>query len=279
MSSPILEVKNVSFSYDENEYILKDISFNVNQGEILGVLGPNGGGKSTLMKIISGLQRPTKGEIYFNGKNIKDYTHYPFELFSYVAQSSELNVVLPVRVYEYLDFSKSIFKIKDNNIIDEMLDLVGISHKKDALVSSLSGGERQRVLIARAMLKKPELLLLDEPTKGLDSNGQDQLLHLIDQIRTKDKTAVVIVDHNINQIIKSCQKILCLNRHFHWHDSKDFLTKDVLEDVYHCEFEHLLIHEKDLESPKSTHTHDHKFCNHDHHGEKSNAHSIIRRNK
>lgn len=278
MSSSILEVKNVSFSYDGTEFILKDISFSVNQGEILGVLGPNGGGKSTLMKIISGLTKPTSGDIFFKGKDIKEMKNYPYHLFSYVPQTSELNVVLPVRVCEYLDFSKSIFNLKDENIIDEMLDLVGIAHKKNALVSSLSGGERQRVLIARAMLKRPELLLLDEPTKGLDSNGQDQLLHLIEKIRNKDKTAVIIVDHNINQIIKSCQNILCLNRHYHWHDSKDFLTKGVLEDVYHCEFEHLLIHEKDMESNENAH-HDHKYCSHDHHADKSSAHSFIRRNK
>ncbi|MBY0416134.1 MAG: ATP-binding cassette domain-containing protein, partial [Bdellovibrionales bacterium] len=145
--------------------------------------------------------------------------------------------------------------------------------------SKLSGGEKQRVLIARAMIQKPKLLLLDEPTKGLDSNGQDQLLALIETIKKRDNTAVMIVDHNINQIIKSCQNILCLNRHSHWHDHRDFLTKNILEDIYHCEFEHLLIHEKDLEhtSDHSVHTNEHHFCNHDHSAKADSPHAFIRK--
>lgn len=279
MSDVILRAEKISFSYDGVEPILKDISFSLKKGESLGVLGPNGGGKSTLMKIIAGLLKASSGEIYFNETPLSQYHHYPYELFSYVPQSSELNTIMPVRVSEYLDFSMSQHKIKNSKLIDELLDLVGIAHKKNALVSQLSGGEKQRVLIARAMIQKPKLLLLDEPTKGLDSNGQDQLLGLIETIKKRDQTAVMIVDHNINQIIKSCQNILCLNRHYHWHDHRDFLTKNILEDIYHCEFEHLLIHEKDLETNQAPDHHDHQFCNHDHGTEnkESKTHPFIRR--
>ena len=179
-----------------------------------------------------------------------------------------------------MDFTKSLLKniesIPDNN---ELLDLVGILHKKDSLISSLSGGEKQRVLLARALINRPKLLLLDEPTKGLDSNGQDQLLAIIEKIKARDKTAVMIVDHNINQIIRNCHKILCLNRTYHWHNNTDLLTRNILEDVYHCEFEHLLIHEND--SNKNTEITDadhHLFCNHDHSTEKD-PHSLLRRKK
>ncbi len=265
MSDIILRAENLGFSYDDSGSILKDISFTLKKGESLGVLGPNGGGKSTLMKIIAGLLKPTSGEIYFHEKALSTMPSYPYHLFSYVPQTNELNPTMPVKVYEFLDFSISHFKIKDKNLLDELLALVGMSHKKNSLISKLSGGEKQRVLIARAMIQKPELLLLDEPTKGLDSNGQDQLLSLIETIKRRDHTAVMIVDHNINQIIKSCQNILCLNRHSHWHDHRDFLTKNILEDIYHCEFEHLLIHEKDLQNnERAPHSHDHHFCGHDH---------------
>jgi len=276
MNDVILRADKLSFSYDGVEPILKDISFSLKKGESLGVLGPNGGGKSTLMKIIAGLLKAESGEIYFNEKPISSYGNYPFQLFSYVPQSSELNPTMPVKVTEFMDFSMALYKIKNPKLIDELLELVGMSHKKDSLLSKLSGGEKQRVLIARAMIQKPQLLLLDEPTKGLDSNGQDQLLSLIETIKKRDNTAVMIVDHNINQIIKSCQNILCINRHYHWHDHRDFLTKNILEDVYHCEFEHLLIHEKDLETE---HSHNHQFCDHDHGTpEKTNsAHPFIRR--
>ncbi|MBC7712606.1 MAG: ABC transporter ATP-binding protein [Rhizobacter sp.] len=261
MSETILRAEKISFSYDGYDPILKDISFSLKRGESLGVLGPNGGGKSTLMKIIAGLLKPSSGEIFFNEKPVSEFKGYPFHLFSYVPQSSELNPTMPVKVFEFLDFSMSLYKIKNPKLIEELLEIVGISHKKNSLLSKLSGGEKQRVLIARAMIQKPQLLLLDEPTKGLDSKGQDQLLALIENIKKRDGTAVMIVDHNINQIIKSCQNILCLNRNYHWHDHKDFLTKNILEDIYHCEFEHLLIHEKDL---GTDHPHNHHFCEHDH---------------
>lgn len=275
MSDIILRAQKISFSYENSEEpILKDISFILKKGESLGVLGPNGGGKSTLMKIIAGLLKPSSGELYFDERPLSSYVKYPFHLFSYVPQSSELNAIMPVKVYELLDFTTSFYKIKNPKLIDELLELVGMSHKKNTLLSKLSGGEKQRVLIARAMVNKPKLLLLDEPTKGLDSNGQDQLLSLIETIKKTNQTAVMIVDHNINQIIKSCHNILCLNRHHHWHDHRDFLTKNILEDIYHCEFEHLLIHEKDLETQNS---HDHRFCNHDHEINTQNSHPFIRK--
>ncbi|MBP9680982.1 MAG: metal ABC transporter ATP-binding protein [Bacteriovorax sp.] len=278
MTHPLLHAEKICYSYNGENPTLKDISFSLYEGESLGVLGPNGGGKSTLMKIIAGLILPDSGEIFFEGKKSSDFKTYPYEKFSYVPQHSELNSILPVKVSEYMDFAKSLYKNISQNEIDELLNLVGIFHKKDSLISKLSGGEKQRVLLARALLNKPKLLLLDEPTKGLDSNGQDQLLTIIEKIKTRDHSAVMIVDHNINQIIRNCHKILCLNRTYHWHDHRDLLTKNILEDIYHCEFEHLLIHENDLQN-KSEHSYsDHHFCNHDH-THHPGAHSYIRGKK
>jgi zinc transport system ATP-binding protein len=264
MSTPILRADKLCYSYDGIAPTLKDISFSLFEGESLGVLGPNGGGKSTLMKIIVGLLKAESGDLYFDEKNVREFKRYPFEKFSYVPQNSELNTILPVKVSEYMNFARALYKNISDKQIDELLDLVGILHKKNSLISQLSGGERQRVLLARALINKPKLLLLDEPTKGLDSNGQDQLLAIIEKIKTRDKTAVMIVDHNINQIIRNCHKILCLNRTYHWHDHRDLLTKNILEDVYHCEFEHLLIHENDLHNNADHTSADHTFCNHDH---------------
>lgn len=281
-TEPILKAEKISFSYDKVSPTLKDISFSLFEGESLGVLGPNGGGKSTLMKIIAGLVKADSGKILFEGTSLDELQSYPFDKFSYVPQNSELNTILPVKVSEYMDFTKSLYKNKKNKTPidnDELLELVGILHKKDSLISSLSGGEKQRVLLARALINRPKLLLLDEPTKGLDSNGQDQLLAIIEKIKTRDKTAVMIVDHNINQIIRNCHKILCLNRTYHWHNNTDLLTKNILEDVYHCEFEHLLIHENDSsKNTEITDAHHHLFCNHDHSAEKD-PHSLLRRKK
>ncbi len=265
-SKTILRAEDLSFSYNDESPTLKNISFSLNAGESLGVLGPNGGGKTTLMKIVAGLLRLKSGNLFINDINILDYKKYPYELFSYVPQNSDLNTTLPVKVYEYMQFTTSLFPEKmKNRSIDEILEIVGIHHKRNSLISKLSGGEKQRVLLARALINKPILMLLDEPTKGLDSNGQDQLLNLIENIKRIDQTSVMIVDHNINQIIRNCQKILCLNGSLHWHDHRDLLTKNILEDVYHCEFEHLLIHENDLFHETSINSQsDHHFCGHDH---------------
>lgn len=280
--SAVLKAEKISFSYEGVDPVLKDISFSLEKGESLGVLGPNGGGKSTLMKIIAGLLAPDSGELFFDGKKVSDFNKYPYHLFSYVPQTSELNATMPIRVSEYMNYTFSLHaKNKNLNLnhqtIDQLLEMVGIVHKKNELLSKLSGGEKQRVLLARALIQKPKILLLDEPTKGLDSNGQDQLLSLIEKIKAQDGTAIMIVDHNINQIIRSCHKILCLNRHFHWHDHRDFLTKNILENVYHCEFEHLLIHDQD-----SSPSHHHQFCDHDHEPKSSSgtpSHPFIRRQK
>ncbi|MDO9183298.1 MAG: ATP-binding cassette domain-containing protein [Bacteriovorax sp.] len=282
MTEPVavLRADKISFSYNGEAPTLKDISFSLYSGESLGVLGPNGGGKSTLLKIIVGLLKADSGTIFFDEKSSSEFKKYPFEKFSYVPQNSELNTILPVKVSEYMDFAKSLYK-DDNSLseIDELLELVGILHKKDSLISKLSGGEKQRVLLARALITNPKLLLLDEPTKGLDSNGQDQLLAIIEKIKKRDKTAVMIVDHNINQIIRNCHKILCLNRTYHWHDHTDLLTKNILEDVYHCEFEHLLIHENDLDNNAKINEADHHlFCDHNHSSDKE-THSLLRRKK
>ncbi len=259
----ILRAENISYSYDGLHPVLKEVSFSINAGESLGVLGPNGGGKSTLMKIIAGLLKVKSGKIFFNNTPSTQFINFPYHLFSYVPQNSELNTTLPVNVDEYMDFTSSLYPKSQTSISnDELLNMVGMLEKKHYLISMLSGGERQRVLIARALICSPQLILLDEPTKGLDSSGQDQLLSIIQDIQTKHKTAVMIVDHNINQIIKNCDKILCLNRSLHWHDHKEMLTKDVLENIYHCEFEHLLIHEKDINSNHIVH--DHHFCEHNH---------------
>lgn len=275
MSHSVLRADKISFSYDGITPTLRDVSFDLHEGESLGVLGPNGGGKTTLMKIVVGLLTPQSGAIYFDGKKAEK-THYPHHCFSYVPQHSELNPILPVKVSEYMGLAKAIYKNVTEKEMDDLLDLVGILHKKDSLISRLSGGEKQRVLLARALVNHPKLLLLDEPTKGLDSNGQDQLLAIIEKIKQRDKTAVMIVDHNINQIMRHCHKILCLNRTFHWHDHRDLLTKNILEDVYHCEFEHLLIHEKDLQS---SHSHDHHYCDHGAPAGGNDPHLYLRRKK
>ena len=254
METPILKVNSLSFAYPDTPdfLILKNISFSLNKGEALGILGPNGGGKSTLLKILVGLLGPYQGEVNFNGKSVNEFR----SKIGYVPQTANLNTIMPLRIIDLIHFQP---EKKDS--IKNVLELVGLAGKENKLFSELSGGEKKRALLSLALIKAPNILILDEPTAGLDSSGIDQLLDLLSRLQKDFSTSVVIVDHNINQVIKHCDKILCLNQTSHWHNEKDFLTKNILESIYHCEFEHLLIHEKEEIS-------EHHFCGDDHKGEK-----------
>ncbi len=234
MQEVTLYLKHIHFSYHQNN-VLKDINLEVKKGESLGIVGPNGGGKSTLLKLITGGLNPNEGEISFGTD----------KSLGYVPQNITLNYTMPISVVELIQMNQT----KNNKTLfnlDQLLNLVGLENKRDQLIRTLSGGERQRALIARAMISSPRLLVLDEPTTGLDSTGQDQLYSLLNRLKAEHNTSIVVVDHNLSQIIKHCDKILCLNRTSHWHDQKELLTKDVLSSIYHCEFEHIMIHEGGL---------------------------------
>jgi zinc transport system ATP-binding protein len=238
----LLKVENLSFSYLPEEMILSEVSFELDRQKSLGIIGPNGGGKSTLLKILSGLLEGASGTIQWKGNSITTTLSKEARI-SYVPQKDTVNTSLPVTVKDMVTFGALPQKVTKVEL-DKILSLVGLNDIKKKLIRELSGGQLQRVLLAKAVIRKPEILLLDEPTKGLDSTGQDQLLELIEKVMKDFGCAVILVDHNINQVIKHCDQILCLNRTHHWHDKKEMFSKDIMDSVYHCEFEHTLIHEQ-----------------------------------
>jgi len=236
MSAPRLSAQSIHFHYQVGIPILENISFDLPAGQALGIIGPNGGGKSTLLKILAGLLSPSQGQVLFENHPLGPKKFKP-QAIGYMPQFSSLNQLMPIRVVDLLTLVPS----KKNNI-DELISLMGLENIKNDLIGSLSGGQRQRVLLAWAFLFSPGLLILDEPCTGLDGVGQDQILGLINKLKKEKNTAIVIVDHNLGQVIKHCDQILCLNRTSHWHNQKDLLTKNIIESIYHCEFEHLMIH-------------------------------------
>lgn len=238
MTTKLIEATNISFHYHPDETILKDVSFSVHEKEMLGIIGPNGGGKSTLLKIITGLLTPTEGEI-------KRYS----TKMSYVPQTTKLNNTLPLTVSEYLNLAGDF----DDRQRRSALEFVSMEKYYNSLVRELSGGQKQRIQLAKAHLERPKILVLDEPTNGLDSNGQDQLLKLITEIKEEHSASVIIVDHNINQTLRFSDKILCLNRTGHWHNKKELVRKEHIESIYHCEMEHLIIHEQLGAGPQTPH--------------------------
>lgn len=247
----MLNAKNLTFSYPENPSVLEGISFEIESAGMLGIIGPNGGGKSTLLKLMVGLLPLQEGTITFENISLPAK-----ELVGYVPQTQELNDSLPMRVSDFLN----LLPRRPVHSLEECLNRVGLTDKRDALMRELSGGQRQRALLARALRLAPKLLILDEPTTGLDGQGQDQLMQLLKSLQQIDKTTIVVVDHNLGQVLKHADKILCLNRKHHWHERRELITKDIIEDIYHCEFEHIRLHEAG--SRFDDHHHE---CEHDHH--------------
>jgi zinc transport system ATP-binding protein len=245
VKAPLIQVQNLGFAYSDGEQILKNVSFSLNASEILGVIGPNGGGKSTLLKLVIGLLTPESGSIEKSSSRL-----------AYLPQSRSMNDTLPVTIDNVLDMIPA-----HSNPLgkSEALKTVGMTRPLTALFRTLSGGEKQRVLLARALRQHPEILILDEPTQGLDGQGQDQLLSLLQSLKKDFACGIIVVDHNLAQIVSHADKILCVNRTHHWHDSKELFNGKILNSIYHCEFEHMLIHH---DSGAGEH---HHCADHDHH--------------
>ncbi len=190
----ILEVKNLSFSYGKKK-ILDSINFSIGKAEIVSLIGLNGTGKSTLLKNIVGILKPSKGaEIIKRGK------------IFYIPQSKDLNTSFPISVKEFCE----LYGGKD---FEEILERLNISKLLDCSMRDLSGGEYQKVLIAIALSQKPDLLLLDEITAGIDVVGEESFYKLVLDIREKYQVAVLVVSHNIHLVIRNADQVLCLAGH------------------------------------------------------------------
>jgi zinc transport system ATP-binding protein len=175
---------------------------------------------------------------------------------SYIPQKELINNSYPLTVRELLKCARLPKETVSDNEIAQALKKVSYTKDPTQKVVSLSGGEFQRVLLAKAYLSHSRLILMDEPTKGLDGVGQDKLLELIQEFKTEKQAAILLIEHNIAQVLRHGDRLLCLNRTFHWHDHRSQLEKNILEDTYHCEFEHLLIHEQKGDILD----HDHEQC-------------------
>ncbi len=182
-----------------DKHVLDHISLELQPGKITTLIGPNGAGKSTLVKVILGLQRQTSGEVIKKNK-LK---------IGYVPQKLKLNDSLPLTVKRFLQLAGRFSKQE----ILESLRLVGAEHLIDNNMHKLSGGETQRVLIARSLLQRPELLVLDEPAQGVDVQGQADLYELIDNIRHRFGCAVFMVSHDLHLVMAKTDNVICLHHH------------------------------------------------------------------
>lgn len=235
-------LKHVTF-HRGNRLILEDITFCIDQGIFLGVIGPNGGGKTTLLKLILGLLPLQQGSIEIFGRPLRG-NREDRAVIGYVPQRSDvdqnfpasgLDVVLMGAVAKTGMFRRIPTETRRRAL--ELLQRVGIADLANRPIGRMSGGQQQRVYIARALINEPRLLILDEPTVGLDSTSQKQFLQLVEELKAELGLTVIMVSHDIGQLAHYADKMVCLNRRLHFHDSSALLTDQIITHLYTCEMD------------------------------------------
>jgi ABC-2 type transport system ATP-binding protein len=203
-----IQVKNMSKFYGEQAAV-NEISFEVNKGEIVGFLGPNGAGKSTTMKVITGFIPSSKGEVLVNGIDVEKDPMYTRSIIGYLPENNPL--YLDMYVKEYLAFVANIYKVKNvKERVAEMIEAVGLEVEQNKKIGALSKGYRQRVGLAQAIIHDPEVLILDEPTTGLDPNQLTEIRELIKKIG-KEKT-VMLSTHIMQEVEAICDRVVIINK-------------------------------------------------------------------
>jgi len=207
----IIKLENVSFSYNQKEF-LKNVNISIYEGDFLGVIGPNGGGKTTLLKLILGLLEPKTGRIRVFGKTPR----VGRESIGYLSQFKNIDFDFPITAFEIVLLSrvnKKLFKRytkQDREAAEKALKNLKIWHLRNKNLNELSGGEKQRVFVARALANEPKALLLDEPTSNLDMRIQEEFYDVLRKLNKK--ISIVIVDHNIETVSKYTKEIVCVNK-------------------------------------------------------------------
>ena len=195
---PLVELSEISVQFGQHR-ALNNINLTVYPNSIITIVGPNGGGKSTLLKVLLKLLKPSQGRVIYS-KNLR---------IGYVPQKIYLDQSLPMTVTKFLSLKKGIKRQE----IQQVMELLSITHLAQNSMQKLSGGEMQRVLLARAILNKPNLLVLDEPTQGVDINGQAELYQLIGQMQKKLNCAILMVSHDLHIVMANTNEVLCVNQH------------------------------------------------------------------
>ena len=198
----MIRTNNLCFSYSgAPPFILDNVSLEISKGEYVSVLGDNGSGKSTMIRLILGLLKPSRGGISCDAKRI-----------GYVAQKNDFsNSQFPITVFEMLNAYRRLIRLKDKDAVAQSLELVRMGDYRNALMGTLSGGQCQKVLIARAMMGGPELLVLDEPSTGVDVGSQKEIYGMLKQFSSERGITIISVEHNLDAAIKNSTLIYHLS--------------------------------------------------------------------
>lgn len=231
----MIEVKNIAFSYGKHT-VLKDISFTAEPGDCVGILGNNGVGKSTLVTCMNKIRKPDHGSVLINGKSIFDMRRQ--ELARNVAYVAQKNEMSQTTVYDAILLGRKPYMTWSMNsadyaLCDEMMERVGMTAFKLRNINELSGGEAQKVMLARAFVQQPKLLLLDEPTSNLDPRNQYEMMKLVCQIAREHGITVLVVIHDLNLALRYCNRFLFIkDGEVYDYGDESVVTENALLDVY-----------------------------------------------
>ncbi len=234
----IVEVKNISFSYGTEE-VLRDITFNIHQGDYLGIIGPNGAGKTTLLKIMLGLLKPSTGSVKLFGQAIEKFKDWP--RIGYLPQKvTSFDVNFPATVREIVLMGRYgrrglLRKTtnEDEKIVEDTLRQLDLWDYRDRLIGDLSSGQQQRIFIARAMASQPEVFFLDEPTTGIDQRAQDEFYALLGKFNKEMGLTLVLISHDIERVTREAMHIACIDHTLVCHSSpQEFLAKNQAANLF-----------------------------------------------
>lgn len=247
----LISLNNVSYqaSTPRVDLILNDISLDLNSHQIMTIIGPNGAGKTTLLKLILGLIAPAAGSIF----------RHPNLRIGYMPQQLAMNSLMPLTVERLLQLATPRSNKQIGQLIETTLSEVGASHLLHQSIHVLSGGERQRVMLARALMQNPNLLVLDEPAQGVDVIGQESLYQLIAEIRDQRDCGIVLVSHDLHTVMRASDVVICLNGHICCSGHPDKVMQ-------HPSYQTLFSGKPLGEPAITTYTHHHDHC-HDQVGE------------
>ncbi len=237
MSKPedLVRVENVTFSYNTIP-VLDDITFSIYRGDFLSIIGPNGSGKTTLVKIILGLLKPSRGAVSIMGRPVAEFRDW--SRVGYVPQkATQIDPFFPASVREVVAMAR--LSVKDaspgpkrdtEKDVTEALRKVAMEAFRNSAIGSLSGGQQQRVMIARALVTSPDLLLLDEPTTGVDSETQNLFYEMLHDLNEKQEITIVLVTHDIGMVNRHVNKVACLNQQLIYHGThKEFCQSEAFK--------------------------------------------------
>ena len=234
----MIQVKNISFSYAGNQ-VLNNISFDVPAGECVGILGNNGAGKSTLITCLSKIQTPDTGEICIDNQNVMKMSRAETARhISYVAQKNEISriTVFDSVLLGRKPYIKWAISQEDIDICGRVIEQLGMSAFKLHYINELSGGELQKIMLARALVQQPKLLLLDEPTSNLDPKNQHEMLALVQSLARERNISVLIAIHDLSLALRYCDKFLFIKDGIIYkYGDASVITEQTIWDVYSVE--------------------------------------------